>query len=146
MITTSLSKPPRFLPTYMLVVDVQMLLYWSLALIRLLFPSGLDSEHLYNDYYNPIMVAWNWSFFPMDMVLSITGLWSLVWLRQQNPNWRLLATFSLALTFCAGLMAISFWAIRLEFDLLWWGFNLAYMVGPLWFVPRLILNREAKES
>ncbi|MGH1470362.1 MAG: DUF5360 family protein [Cellvibrionaceae bacterium] len=141
-IDSSYFKPPKFLTAFLLIVDIQMLLYWFSSLVRLLWPSTLPNENLYNDYYNPIMIAWNWSFFPMDMVLSITGLWSVYLLRRKNQNWRLLAVFSLALTFCAGLMAVSFWAIRLEFDLVWWGFNLAYILGAIWFIPQLM----AKEN
>ncbi len=82
----------------------------------------------------------------MDMILSLTGLASLYLLKKGNPNWRILATFSLALTFCAGLMAVSFWAIRLEFDLFWWGFNLAYVFGALWFVPKLMFHRPNSQT
>jgi len=129
--------PPKFLALFLLIVDIQMLLYWSAAAFRELRPSTLPQDHLYNDYYNPIMVAWNWSFFPLDMILSVTGLVSVYWMRIRHPRWPILATFSLALTFCAGLMAIAFWAIRREFDALWWGSNAAYVVGALWFLARI---------
>jgi hypothetical protein len=42
---------------------------------------------------------------------------------------------SLALTSCSGLMAISFWAIRGDFDLSWWLPNLFLLVYPLFFLP-----------
>ena len=45
---------------------------------------------------------------------------------------------SLSLTFCAGLMAISFWAIRGDFDPTWWGVNLALMIWPLFYLRGLI--------
>ena len=39
---------------------------------------------------------------------------------------------SLSLMFCAGLMAISFWAIRGSYDLFWWGVNLWLILLSLW--------------
>ncbi|MDD9965175.1 MAG: DUF5360 family protein [Myxococcales bacterium] len=132
--------PPRLLSTYLLVIDLQMLLYWALACIRALGAADLPDEHLYADYEAPLMVAWNWSFLPMDIVLSATGLVA-VYRRRAGLSWRGLAAFSLALTFCAGLMAISFWAIRREFSWLWWGANMVYVLGPIWFLPKLGTDR-----
>ena len=131
---------PRLLNAYLLAVDLQMLAYWALASVRALGAVELSETHLYEDYHLPVMVAWNWSFLPMDLVLAVTGLAS-VYRRKAGLPWRGLAAFSLALSFCAGLMAISFWAIRGEFSWLWWGANAVYMIGPLWFLPRLQAHR-----
>ena len=45
---------------------------------------------------------------------------------------------ALVLTCCAGLQAISFWAIRGDFKLGWWLPNLFLMLYPLWFLPALL--------
>lgn len=92
---------------------------------------------MFKDYQAPIINAWNWSFFPLDMVLSICGLAAIRLHKTNDPRWRPLAAFSLALTFCAGFMAISFWAIRLEFDAGWWAANLFLVVWPLWFLVKM---------
>jgi hypothetical protein len=34
-------------------------------------------------------------------------------------------------------MAVSFWAIRLDFDPSWWGANLFLVIWPCIFLPRL---------
>ncbi|PCI04472.1 MAG: hypothetical protein COB78_09190 [Hyphomicrobiales bacterium] len=38
-----------------------------------------------------------------------------------------LLIISLSLMFCAGLMAVSFWAIQQNFDPWWWGANIWLM-------------------
>jgi hypothetical protein len=55
-----------------------------------------------------------------------------------------LAAFSLALTFCAGFMAICFWAIRLDFDPSWWGAYLFLTIWPLFFLPKLVSRAPAE--
>ena len=42
----------------------------------------------------------------------------------------------LAPTFCAGFMALSFWAIRLDFDPSWWAANLFLAIWPCGFLPQ----------
>jgi peptidoglycan biosynthesis protein MviN/MurJ (putative lipid II flippase) len=48
-----------------------------------------------------------------------------------------LQIISLTLMFCAGLMALSFWALQCWFDVAWWGMNawlVALSVVGLWCV------------
>ncbi|WP_062047345.1 DUF5360 family protein [Bacillus sp. JCM 19034] len=118
---------------FFLVIDISFILYFSATALTL-----IPAEYAYSDYTNPILVAWNWSFFPLDMVISITGLSAIYLHKKRNIAWKSLALISLVLTFCSGLMAISYWLIRLEFDLLWWLPNLALMIYPLFFIPRFI--------
>jgi hypothetical protein len=54
-----------------------------------------------------------------------------------------LALLSLAFTVASGLNAIAFWAIRGEFDGLWWLLNLYLMLYPLVFIPRLLTAKES---
>jgi hypothetical protein len=95
-------------------------------------------------YSNATITSWNWSFLPLDVVLSIFGLASLRLSRLGDLRWRPLAILSLAMTVCAGLMAISFWAIRRDFSVAWWGFNLFLMLYPIPFLIDLIACQPAR--
>nr|WP_198044876.1 DUF5360 family protein [Lysinibacillus timonensis] len=118
---------------FFLVIDFSFILYFSATAMSL-----IPVEYAYPDYTNPILVAWNWSFFPLDMVISITGLSAIYLHKKGRSEWKSTALISLVLTFCSGLMAISYWAIRMEFDLTWWIPNLALMIYPLFFIPRFL--------
>ncbi|MEM7111130.1 MAG: DUF5360 family protein [Chloroflexota bacterium] len=105
------------------LTEVGMLLYWIFATFVVLEWIQIDPALMYSDYKNPIIVAWNWSFFPLDVLFAILGLIGrFAPLRPARKE--LLTTISLVLMFCAGLMAISFWLIRGSFDPFWWGTNL----------------------
>ncbi|MEM7530939.1 MAG: DUF5360 family protein [Chloroflexota bacterium] len=97
----------------------------------------IPAEYLFHDYTNPILVAWNWSFLPLDLFISATGLTSVYFYQKGNEQWRQLALISLVLTFCSGLQAIAFWVIRLDFDPTWWIPNLFLLIYPLFFIPRI---------
>jgi hypothetical protein len=118
------------LKPWFLAVDIGFIAYWLITLLHL-----IPGEYLFQDYNNPILVAWNWSFLPLDLFISATGLSSLYLWRKQNPAWAPLALISLVLTSCSGLQAIAFWIIRRDFDPLWWGPNLILLVYPLFFIP-----------
>lgn len=116
--------------------DIGFVLYWVVTLLQLI-PASL----LFNDYTNPILVAWNWSFLPLDLLISATGFAAL-WLHgRQLETWRSFALVSLTLTFASGLNALAFWVIRAEFDLTWWIPNLYLMLYPLLFVPKLLARK-----
>jgi hypothetical protein len=106
----------------MLVVDVGFLAYWA-AISAGLVPPAL----LFDGYGDPVMQAWNWSFLPLDVAASLTGLWSLARLRAGDGTAMVVLGASLALTAAAGGMAISFWALRGWFDPVWWIPNLALL-------------------
>ena len=127
-----------------LVTDVSFILYWSVSLLILLGVEVVPEAWPFKDYDNPIIYAWTWSLFPLDMVLSICGLHAIRRHAAGDPSWRGLAAFSLALTFCAGFMAICFWAIRLDFDPSWWGANLFLTIWPLFFLPKLVSKVSAE--
>ena len=114
------------------ITDIGFILYWLLTALQL-----IPLEYAFNDYKNPILVAWNWSFFPLDMAISFTGLYAL-WLSGRGQSWQGWALVSLTLTFVAGLNALAFWAVRGEFEAQWWIPNLYLMLYPLWFIPRLL--------
>jgi hypothetical protein len=127
------TMPASFIRWNLLITDIGFLSYWAAAAMGV-FPS----EWLYKDYDNPILVAWNWSFAPVDLAASTLGLYSLALARLGRPAWSAYALISAALTFCAGLMALSFWALRSDFDLAWWLPNLYLVIWPLIAVPQLV--------
>jgi hypothetical protein len=83
-------------------------------------------------------VAWNWSFLPLDLFISFTGISSLILFSKSNRLWKQLAIISLALTFCSGLQAIAFWAIKKDFDIAWWIPNLYLLIYPLFYIPKML--------
>jgi hypothetical protein len=115
---------------FFLVTDVGFIAYWLVTLAAV-----VPDSYLFKDYHNPILHAWNWSFLPLDLMISFTGLVSLYLLKRNNPAWHGLALTSLVLTFCSGLQAVSFWAIRRDFDISWWLPNLYLLLYPLFFIP-----------
>jgi len=123
--------------TLMTITDIGMLLYWSLTILMVIKLVDIPSEWLFKNYDDPQIVAWNWSFFPIDILLSVTGLVALKLEKNGDHSWRAWALVSLTLTVCAGLMAISFWAFVGDFDIAWWLPNLFLMLWPLPFIFKL---------
>ncbi len=56
----------------------------------------------FNGDLNPLLVAWNWSFAPLDLLASACGLWALRPARRQDAHARPRLSVALVLTFCAG--------------------------------------------
>ncbi|EGG36049.1 YvaD family protein [Paenibacillus sp. HGF5] len=121
-----------------LVTDIGFIMYWVITALAL-----IPNEYLYQDYTNELLVVWNWSFFPLDIFISVTGMYSLYLHKRRNAKWKNLALISLTLTFCSGLQAIVFWIIKSDFDLMWWVPNLYLLLYPLFFIPKLLETREA---
>lgn len=116
-----------------LVVDIGFICYWLVTALRL-----LPAVYLYSDYNNPILVAWNWSFIPLDLLVSATGLYSIYLWKRKNASYRGIALLSLAFTTASGLQAISYWTMRQEFDLMWWMPNLFLLIYPWFYIPQLV--------
>jgi hypothetical protein len=125
-----IQKLPHGLKTCLLVTDLGFLAYWSVTALAAVGVLAVPQDWLLKAYHEPRVIAWNWSFMPLDVALSIAGLTALRWRAKDKPGWKPLLTISLALTFCAGLLAISYWAILREFDWVWWGMNLFLMLWP----------------
>ncbi|UHA72207.1 DUF5360 family protein [Paenibacillus sp. 481] len=121
------------------ITDIFFIVYWLMTALSLFPP-----EVVYNDYTNPILVAWNWSFMPLDLLISATGFYSLWLQRKQQELWKPWALISLVLTSCSGLQAIAYWSLRLEFDPFWWGLNLYLLIYPLIFIPWLVRKSVAR--
>jgi hypothetical protein len=128
---------PRGLSMTLKIVDGGMILYWVLAAIACAGLISVPSEMMYAGYGTPIVDAWNWSFAPLDLAFSLVGLMALRMARNDDSRWRSMASISLALTFCAGLMAVSFWTLTGYFDPSWWVPNLMLMAVALWWLPKL---------
>ncbi|EKQ52265.1 MULTISPECIES: YvaD family protein [unclassified Clostridium] len=126
----------KILKNFFLVTDIGFVVYWFITLFHL-----IPEELLFKDYKNPILVSWNWSFIPLDLLISLTGFLSLYLYYRKNTLWKRLSIISLVLTFCSGLQAISFWSIRYDFDFLWWIFNLYLIIYPLFFIKNLLTER-----
>lgn len=130
--------PSAFLKWNLLFTDIGFIAYWVAAALNLFPPNWL-----YKDHDNPILFAWNWSFVPVDLGASVLGLLSLSLARKGCTLWSSVALLSTALTFCAGLMALSFWAIRRDFDLGWWLPNLYLISWTSVVFPTLIRKQGA---
>lgn len=118
--------------------DVAFLGYWSLSLLHLVGLLSLPPALMYAGFEQARVFAWNWSFLPVDVLFSITGLLAVRLARVGDPRWRPLSIISLCLTFVAGFMAVAYWTILGEFDPGWYLPNLALVVWPLLFIPGLV--------
>jgi hypothetical protein len=128
----------KTLKYFFLLVDIGFIFYWTVTALHL-----IPAELLFKDYSDATMVQWNWSFLPLDIVASVTGLCCLWRWHKQHGLWRGLALLSLAFTTASGFQAISFWAIAGDFDPLWWVPNLFLLVYPWFFIPRFVRNGSA---
>lgn len=125
-----MTQPSGLLRWAMGLTDVGFILYWSVTGLAAAGLLQIPPEWLYKDYADPAMVVWNWSFAPLDLLASLTGLAAL-WRARSGRRWASLALVSATLTFCAGFMAISYWAIAGDLDPAWWAANLFLMAWPL---------------
>jgi Family of unknown function (DUF5360) len=132
-----ITMPKGLLWTFRLV-DGGMLAYWSAAVLAASGIIHLPASFMYDGYGTPMVDAWNWSFAPLDVIFSILGLLSIRLAHGGNPKWRATALLSLALTFCAGLMAIAFWSLIGYFSISWWLPNMMLLALPLWWIHRLM--------
>jgi Family of unknown function (DUF5360) len=122
----------------MSVTDVVFLAYWTMSLLEVFGVIEVPPSLMYKDYDIPMVIAWNWSFFPVDVIFSMSGLCAVILARRGDRRWLPIAIISLCFTFVAGLMAIGYWVLLQEFDPSWFLPNLALVIWPLFFIPRLI--------
>ena len=120
------------------VTDILFLAYWTVSALHLAGMFPIPADWLYADADDARVVAWNWSFFPLDLTFSLTGLAAIRYARSSNPLWKPLALVSLVLTMVAGGMAVGYWALLGEFDPFWFLPNLALLIWPLFFLGRII--------
>lgn len=123
------------------LTDLLFIIYWMLAIGMEAGVVQISAEWMYADYNNPRVVAWNWSFFPLDVAFSIVGLASVRAARKKNIIWLPLAIISLTLTMTAGGMAVVYWALLGEFDPAWFLPNTVLLIWPVFFLPSLVARR-----
>ena len=95
----------RRLAIALAVTDVAFLAYWAVAAAALAGLISLPAALMYAGYEEPRVVAWNWSFLPIDIAFSVTGLLAVHAARRGDLMWRPLCLISLVLTMVAGLIA-----------------------------------------
>jgi len=123
------------------VVDIGFIIYWIITLLKV-----IPAKYLFKDYSNPILAAWNWSFLPLDLCISFTGIYSIYLYKEKIEKWKSMALVSLVLTSCSGLQAISFWVLRSDFDISWWLPNLFLLIYPLFFIPGFLKMEIGSQS
>ena len=107
----------------LLLVDIALTAYWA-AIIA----GTIPEQWRFRDYTSPVIQAWNWSFLPLDVLAVGFGAAGLRLVRTRPATGRIVLSIGCTLTFCAGLMAISFWALAGDVDLAWWAPNIGLMV------------------
>jgi len=128
----------RRLAGLIMVTDVLFLTYWFFSVLHIVGLFELPASMMYGDFEHARVFAWNWSFFPIDVLFSITGLLAVQMSSRGDARWRPIAIISLTLTFVAGFMAIGYWTILGEFDPGWYLPNLALVIWPLFFIRGLL--------
>jgi len=123
---------PKLLKALFFITDVGFLAYWGVTALAAAKIVSIPAAWLFREYADPNIVAWNWSFMPLDVLASVTGLFS-VWLAGKGRNWKQMALISMTLTFCAGFMAVSFWAFQGSFEASWWAANIFLVAWPIMF-------------
>ena len=129
---------PRSLALALTITDWLFIGYWTLSSLDKLGLIHIPADLLYANAHDPRVVAWNWSFLPLDIAFSVIGLAAVRASRRGKPVWRPLALISLVLTMVAGGMAVGYWTLLGEIDLAWFLPNLALLLWPLAFLPGLI--------
>ncbi|MEU4597343.1 DUF5360 family protein [Nocardia sp. NPDC023988] len=124
----------------LLITDTLLLLYWVAVAVE-----AIPEESAFRDYSEPMMQAWNWSFLPLDLAAVLFGFAGVYLMRVGHRHGTLVLTIGLTLTFCAGFMALSFWAFYGDFNPGWWISNAVLMVVPVIVFVALVLDRPTGE-
>ncbi|QGZ96524.1 DUF5360 family protein [Terricaulis silvestris] len=122
------------------ITDIVFLAYWLVSALHLAGVLPIPADWLYADADDPRVVAWNWSFLPLDLAFSLTGLTAIRCARHANPLWKPLTLISLVLTMVAGGMAVGYWTLLGEFDPFWFLPNLALLIWPVFFLGGVIAS------
>ena len=119
-------------------IDIGFIIYWCVILFRILPP-----ELMFDGYEKSEVQAWNWSFFPLDILAALTGI---IGQTTKRLNAQVFLVISFVLTSIAGGMALAYWVILGFFDVLWWAPNLVLLVFPLWPLYQLATTPARSES
>jgi len=132
---------PRTLAVALTATDLAFLVYWTVAALSQAGLVAIPAEWMYANYDQPNVVAWNWSFLPLDLAFSYFGLCAVAAARRGDPVCHGYAIVSLTLTMASGGMAVAYWTLLCEFDPFWFLSNLALVVWPPVFLRRLLVER-----
>jgi hypothetical protein len=130
----------RHLKIALSLTDIAFLMYWAMAGLDIVGLVTMPNDWLYPNAHDPRVVAWNWSFFPLDIAFSVTGLWAVAASRKGDAIWRPLALISLILTIVAGAMACGYWLLIGELDVVWFGANALLIIWPCFFLSKLVCD------
>lgn len=136
----------RRLAAFIMITDILFLLYWLASGLAQLGLVDIPPQWMYAEYGEARVVAWNWSFLPLDVAFSAVGLAAVVAARRGSDAWRPLALLSLAFTIASGLNAVSYWTLLGELDPGWFLSNLLLVVWPLFFLPGLITGFSTRRA
>jgi hypothetical protein len=136
---------PTKLKIALATTDGLFLIYWMLSGLAQFGLIHIPPDWMYAHYDQPIVVAWNWSFLPLDLAFSLSGLAAVAAAQRGSELRRPLALLSLTFTMAAGGMAVSYWTILGEFDPAWNLPNLLLVIWPLFFLPGLIKINQVPE-
>lgn len=134
----SQAKMTKVLAAWLLCISGVLLSYWFMSILQMLGVFERPASMMFADFNNLRVVAWNWSFFPVAMLISVTGLMAFYMSHRNDMRWRSVAIVSLSSTICAGTMACCYWAILGEFDPSWFLPNLALAIVPLFPLRGLV--------
>ncbi|GLQ26817.1 DUF5360 family protein [Sulfitobacter pacificus] len=123
------------------VTEVGMLIYWGFASVVVLGWVIVAPDAMYPYYRNPLIVIWNWSFLPIDILFALCGL-AARFVPMAPERAVVLQIVSLTLMFCAGLMALNFWVLQCWFDIAWWAVNAWLVVLSLTGLLRIFCPSE----
>jgi hypothetical protein len=126
----------KILFALILITDIGFIAYWALTSLKV-----IPDEYMFKDHNNIFMQSWNWSFLPIDLLISIFGFYTVYLYKNNNPAWRSFAIISLTLTFSAGFLALSFWTVQNDYELTWWLLNGFLVVYPIILMPHLVINK-----
>lgn len=125
-----------YLPEVLLLAThTGIILYWA-AVLTDLFPQSMR-----RDYSNAVVQAWNLSFLPLDVTAALAVYLGLYLASRGRASADRILMAGLTLTFCAGIMAISFWSFYCDFSLFWWSMNAWLMIVPVVAFVSIMRNK-----
>ncbi len=78
---------PRGLFGLMVGIDVARLGSWLVIALCGAGMVALPPEQLSSDYASPVVVAWNWPYMPLDVIVSCLALLAAWRDRRSHPGW-----------------------------------------------------------
>ncbi|MBF2755910.1 MAG: DUF5360 family protein [Gammaproteobacteria bacterium AqS3] len=114
------------------MVDIGLLLYWGLF--------GLDWLPAFAVLLPEAPPAAQYSFCTIDLLVAISGLYSLYEWRSNHDTWRMLAVASLALMLASGLQLLVWTLAIAASNVLLIVVSVVFIITPLVFMNRLVRN------